>query len=178
MSRKIFAFVSLLVVLGMVLSACAPTAVTEAPAAVEPEAPAAPAATEAPAAAATEAPVATTRTGGWLDEIVFTSIDEVPNAVAQLQADQLDLYAYLAEDPETFATVKDDPSLAYSNSYGSWDSILFNTAEFNNGKLNPFSNPKIREATNWLVDRDYIVQEVLGGLGTVRYVPLVSAFPV
>jgi peptide/nickel transport system substrate-binding protein len=174
MSRKIFAFVSLLVVLGMVLSACAPTAVTEAPV-VETEEPAAPAATEAPAAAPTEAPV--TRTGGWVDEIVFTSIDEVPNAVAQLQADQLDVYAYLAEDPETFAAVKEDPSLVYSLSYGSWDSILFNDAEFNNGKLNPFSNPKIREATNWLVDRDYIVQEVLGGLGTPRYVPLVSAFP-
>ncbi|MBI5952912.1 MAG: ABC transporter substrate-binding protein [Chloroflexi bacterium] len=176
MSRKIFSFVSLLVVLGMVLSACAPTAVTEAPV-VTTEEPAAPAATDAPAAAPTEAPVATTRTGGWLDEIVFTSIDEVPNAVAQLQADQLDLYAYLADDPDTFEVVKNDPGLAYSLSYGSWDSILFNDAEFNNGKLNPFSNPKVREAANWLIDREYLSQEALGGLGGPRYVTILSAFP-
>ncbi len=118
--------------------------------AVEPEEPSAPAATEAPATA-TEAPVATTRTGGWVDEIIFTSIDEVPNAVAQLQAEQFDMYASNpAEDPDTCNIVKSDPSLAYSNSYGYWDSILFNEAVFNNGTLNPFSNPKIREAANWL----------------------------
>ena len=175
MSRKIFAFVSLLVVFGLVLAACTPTAATEAPAVVETQEPSAPA-TEAPAAA-TEAPVATTRTGGWVDEIVFTSIDEVTNAVAQIQADQLDLYAYLADDPDTFEIVKNDPNLAYSLSYGSWDSILFNDAEFNNGKLNPFSNPKIRQAANWLVDREYVSQEALGGLGGPRYVTILSAFP-
>jgi peptide/nickel transport system substrate-binding protein len=177
MSQKVLrTILGLAVVLSILLSACgsapATKPATEAPAATEA---ATAAATESPTAVPTEPP--TTRKGGWLDEIVFTSIDEVPNAVAQLQADQLDVYAYLAEDADTFAIVKDDPNLAYSNSYGSWDSILFNTAKFNNGKLNPFSSPKIREATNWLVDRDYIVQEILGGLGTVRYVPLVSAFP-
>ena len=119
----------------------------------------------------------TTRTGAWVDEIVFTSIDEVPNAVAQIQADQLDLYAYLAQDPDTFEIVKADPNLAYSKAYGSWDSILFNTAEFNNGKLNPFSNPKIREALNWLMDRNYLVQEAVGGLGTPRYISQLNTFP-
>jgi peptide/nickel transport system substrate-binding protein len=177
MSRKIFAFVSLLVVLGMVLSACAPIAATEPPAVVEPEEPAAPADTEVPAAAATEAPVGTTRTGGWLDEIVFTSIDEVPNAVAQLQAGQLDMYPSQSSDADVYNIVKSDPSLDYSNSYGYWVSIMFNEAVFNNGTLNPFSNPKIREAVNWLIDRDYIAQEGMGGLGTPRYVPILSTFP-
>jgi len=42
-------------------------------------------------------------------------------------------------------------------------------------KLNPFSVAKIREAMNWLVDRDYIVAEIMGGLGTPRYVPINTA---
>jgi peptide/nickel transport system substrate-binding protein len=171
MSSKIFNIVSLMVALSMALAACGQATSTKQPAETQ-----APVVTEAPAAVATEAP-ATTRTGAWVDEIVFTSIDEAPNAVAQLQADQIDLYAYLAEDADTFAIVKDDPNLAYSMSYGSWDSILFNVAEFNNGKLNPFVNSKIREATNWLVDRNYLVQEALGGLGTTRVVSQLNTFP-
>jgi len=31
--------------------------------------------------------------------------------------------------------------------------------EFDNGQLNPFGNKKIREAMNWLVDRDYIARD-------------------
>jgi peptide/nickel transport system substrate-binding protein len=175
MSRKIFTLVSLLVVMGMLLAACGgQTAATEPPAVATQEQAAL--ATEAPAVVPTEAP-ATTRTGAWVDEIVFTSIDEAPNAVAQLQADQLDMYPSQSSDASTYNIVKSDPNLAYSNSYGYWVSLLFNDAVFNNGKLNPFSNPKIREAVNWLIDRDYIVQEGMGGLGKPRYVPILSAFP-
>lgn len=34
--------------------------------------------------------------------------------------------------------------------------LTFNVADFSTGKLNPFSNQQIREAMNWLVDRDHI----------------------
>ena len=182
MNRKsLYMLFSLLMVVAMILAACAPAAdqTTEEPAV--PEQPAKEPEPEEPAAqpeepAEPEMPK-TDRKGAWVDEIVFTSVDEVPNAVAQIQADQLDLYAYLAQDADTFEIVKNDPNLAYSQAYGSWDSILFNTAEFNNGKLNPFSNPKIREALNWLMDRNYLVQEAVGGLGTPRYVGQLNTFP-
>jgi peptide/nickel transport system substrate-binding protein len=175
MNRKSLTIIfSLLMVAVMVLGACAPTAQPTEEAGVPEQTVAEPegqANSEEPAAPSTD------RKGAWVDEIIFTSIDEVANAVAQIQADQLDLYAYLAQDPDTFEIVKSDPNLAYSLSYGSWDSILFNTAEFNNGKLNPFSNPKIREATNWLVDRNYLVQEAVGGLGTPRFISQLNTFP-
>ena len=168
--RTILSLTGVLVVLSLLLGACGSSTtqvpVTQAPAIQTP------AITESPA----EAPT-TTRTGAWVDEIVFTSIDEVPNAVAQLQAGQLDMYPSQSSDPDTYNIVKADPNLAYSNSYGYWVSIMFNDAVFNNGKLNPFSNPKIREAVNWMIDRDYIVQEGMGGLGTPRYIPILSTFP-
>ncbi len=39
--------------------------------------------------------------------------------------------------------------------------------------MNAFCSPKIREAVNWLVDRDYIATNIMGGRGTAKYVPLV-----
>ncbi len=49
--------------------------------------------------------------------------------------------------------------------------------EFDNGQLNPFGNKRIREAMNWIVDRDYIAREIMGGLATPKYLPITSAFP-
>ena len=173
--KKSYYVLCLLVVLSMVFAACAPaaTTATEAPGQATEE----PAATEAPATEAPAEQPSTTRTGAWVDEIIFTSVDEAPNAVAQLQAGSLDMYPSQSSDPDTYEIVKSDPNLAYSDSYGYWVSITFNEAVFNNGTLNPFSNPKIREAVNWLIDREYIVQEGMGGLGTPRYVPILSTFP-
>jgi peptide/nickel transport system substrate-binding protein len=48
---------------------------------------------------------------------------------------------------------------------------------FKTGALNPFSVPAIREAMNWLVDRNYIAQEIYGGLAVPRYLPINTVFP-
>jgi peptide/nickel transport system substrate-binding protein len=119
------------------------------------------------------------RKGAWVDSVVFTSVDEAPNAVAQIQAGALDTYSYSVSDPDVFKTVKDDPNLTYSMSYGSFDSLMFNNAgpTFSDGRLNPFSNKKIREAVNMMIDRDYVVQEAVGGLGAPKWVVLIQAYP-
>jgi peptide/nickel transport system substrate-binding protein len=46
---------------------------------------------------------------------------------------------------------------------------------FPNGRLNPFAVPRVREAMNWLIDRDYIVQEIFGGLALARWTPFNTA---
>ena len=122
---------------------------------------------------------ASTRLGGWMDKIVFTSIDDATNAVAQLKADALDLYGYEVGEAEIFDTIKDDPTLRHTMSYGSFDSILFNNSgpTFQDGRLNPFSVRRIREAMNWAIDRNYLVQEALGGMGLPKTVVLIQAYP-
>jgi len=64
--------------------------------------------------------------------------------------------------------------LDYATSYGSYNELTFNTSgpEFDDGRLNPFSVPRIREAMNWLVDRTYIVGEIQGGMAVPRYTPI------
>jgi len=185
--NRLLQIVGLVVVIGMVLSACQPQTATPAVVATEAEAapteaPAAP--TEAPAveqpteaAPTEEAPAATTRTGGWLDQIVFSAVPEAEPAVAQLQAGALDLYTATIDKADVFDTVSSDPNLAYAFTYGSSNQMLLNTVECTDGSLNPFTNAKIREAMNWALDRNYVVQEIFGGLAKPKFNPFTTAFP-
>jgi peptide/nickel transport system substrate-binding protein len=77
-----------------------------------------------------------------------------------------------------YKTVQADPNLAFVNVYGSADEISYNpSACTDTTKLNPFANAKIRAATNKLFDRNYINQEIQGGLGVPKFFPVVTAFP-
>jgi peptide/nickel transport system substrate-binding protein len=156
--KRVLFVLSLVIVASMVLAACAPAtetvAPTQAPAATE-----APAAPEAPTAVPTEPP--TTRHGGWLDEIDYSVVDS-GSALTQIGAGAIDLFSYgLASD--RLADIK-DAGLCYSSSYGTYYDVLFNPATFTDTTvLNPFSNRKMREAVNYLVDRNYINQEIYAG---------------
>jgi len=188
MSKRVLSTVfGLMMVLSMLLTACAGTTSTAAPT----DSSAAPAATSttgvkpadteaAPTeAAATQVPQ-TTRKGGWLDTIVFTSIDKITDAVVQLSAGAIDVYAYGGNDRDAFQATVDDPNLTYSTAYGNTvRAFMFNPAgpTFNDGRLNPFSNRKIREACNWLIDRKYITPEAVGPMGIPQTVVLISAMP-
>ncbi len=168
--NRLFFVLGLLVVASMILSACGGTvtpAATEAPAVVPPtEAPTEVAATAVP----TEPP--TTRHGGWLDEIDYSVVDG-QSAITQIGAGAIDLFSYgLAADK--LAEIK-AANLCYTQSYGTYYSFIYNPAVFTDTtKLNPFSNLKIREATNWLIDRNYINQEVYAGGALPKLLPLTT----
>jgi peptide/nickel transport system substrate-binding protein len=155
MKKKLSITLSIVLLLSMALTACSSAATT-----------------------ATTAPTAKAQTGGWLDKIVFTAISDAPSAVAQLKAGTIDMYPVTVGDADVFSKVKSDDTLNYSNTYGSNDQILFNTADCTSqGILNPFSDAKIREAMNWAVDRNYVAQEIAGGLAVPKYTALDTAFP-
>jgi peptide/nickel transport system substrate-binding protein len=186
MLKKLFSVVSLLIAFSMVLAACAPTTtvvtqivqqtsvVKETQVVVNTQivqvtAPPEPTATPAPS----------TRKGAWVDQLVFTEQNDRTAAVKQIQAGDIDVYAYSVSDAQLFNTIKSDPKLSYTTAFGSYTEISSNPAgpTFKDGRLNPFSDPKFREALNWLVDRNYIVQEIYGGLAKVKVTSLNSAFP-
>lgn len=116
----------------------------------------------------------TTRQGAWLDSIVFSVESSASGAISRLQTGDLDLYARPSGDASLFQTVLEDPDLAYTESYGSYNELTINPygPTFNDGRLNPFSSPAIRAAMNRLIDRDYIAQTILSGLATPRWVPV------
>jgi peptide/nickel transport system substrate-binding protein len=135
--------------------------------------------TAQPVVQPTAAPVVSTRKGGWVDQMVFSEQPDFSAAVKQLQADDIDIQSFAISDAELFAEVKADPNLSYTTALGLYDELTFNPygPEFNDGRLNPFSDAKVREAMNWLVDRNYVVQEIFGGLAKPKFVSLNSAFP-
>jgi peptide/nickel transport system substrate-binding protein len=184
--NKIMWVLSLILIASMVLAACAPTTVeviktvevekevVETQIVKETEI----VEVEVEVAAPTEVPEVVTRTGGWLDLVVFTEQNSSDAAISQLQSGDIDVYAYSVGGPERFEKVAADENLSYSNAYGSYTELSFNPAVCTDtAKLNPFSNPKIREAMNWAIDRDYVVQEIYGGLAQPKYTTFNSAFP-
>jgi peptide/nickel transport system substrate-binding protein len=177
MNRNRFMFViGLLVIASMILSACGGAPKTEAPKPTEAPAQATEAATEAPTAAPTEPPV--TRKGPWVDEVVFSEQADNAVCISQLQAGDIDVCADGNTNPEDFKTVQADANLKYATSYGLNFGLLMNPHKtFKDGRVNPFGVAKIREAINLIVDRDYVKQEIFGGLGTPKYSTLVGAFP-
>ncbi len=159
-NKRLLMIFSLLLVFSLILTSCKPA---------QPETP--PASTEA----ATEEPVATTRKGGWLDEINFSVVSD-NSAVTQIQAGAIDMYAdglAAADLPEIV-----DAGLPYVMNNGLQYDILYNPGVCTDTtKLNPFSDPKIREATNWLYDRNYINQEIYAGANLLKWFPITTEFP-
>ena len=172
-SKSPYYVLSLLVALSMILAACAPAVnATQPPAAVETE-------TEAPVETATEAPTEaptetprTERHGGWLDEIDVSVVDG-KSAISQIQAGAIDFYSFaLASD--AFPAIQ-AAGLSTTKSVGGYYGISLNPAVFTDTSvLNPFSNRKIREALNWLIDRNYINQEIYAGGSLPKVLPLTT----
>lgn len=120
-------------------------------------------------------PVPVDRNGAWIDTVVVVEEPNIDAGVTRLAAGDIDVYANTISRASTAANITSNPNLKYATSYGSYNELSFNTVAFDNGKLNPFTVPAVREAVNWLVDRDYIVAEIMGGLATPRYVPVNGA---
>jgi peptide/nickel transport system substrate-binding protein len=119
-------------------------------------------------------PVPVDRMGGWLDMVVLVEEPNDDAAVTRLEVGDLDVFAYNVSDPDTAQRIRDSDELVFETAYGNFGELTFNPAgpELDDGRLNPFAVEKIREAMNWLVDRDYICDEISGGLAVPRYVPV------
>ncbi len=166
MQKKLLAILGIVVALAVVLGACttAPQTVVETVVVTEEVIK-----TEIVTQIETvEAPI--NRNGAWLDTVVMVADPAVESAVARILADDIDVYAQSSSNSEAFATVQSE-GLGYVQSVGSYNDITFNPAGpiLNDGTLNPFGIAKVREAMNMAIDRDYIVQEIMGGLALPKY---------
>lgn len=173
--KKTIKTLSILLVFAMLLgavAACTPKA-TPAPekptdAVVDPVKP-----TDAPVEPTAEpTPPPSTRKGGWLDEIVISVIDNA-SVITQLKADAIDVYVNGMGSSDLKAL--QEAGLPYSVTNGTYYTIQFNPAVFTEG-FNPFSNRKIREAFNYMIDRNYINQEYYAGGALPKWFAIMTNF--
>ncbi|MFO7266186.1 MAG: ABC transporter substrate-binding protein [Bacillota bacterium] len=122
---------------------------------------------------------AQTRTGAWLDEVIFVREPNQSQAITRLEVGDIHLYADTISNTALFQRVQASPFLTYNESFGSYTELTFNPygPEFQDGRLNPFSVPRIREAMNMLVDREYVANEIYGGMAVPKLFATNSAFP-
>jgi peptide/nickel transport system substrate-binding protein len=125
----------------------------------------------------TPEPEISDRTGAWLDTIVFVEEPSADAAVNRLEVGDIDVYAFQVTNPEIRRRIEASDAIDYARSFGSYSELTFNPAgpELENGTLNPFGVPRIREAMNWLMDRTYIAEEIHGGMAVPRWLPFNTA---
>lgn len=103
----------------------------------------------------------------YVDTVTFIRVGEAEDAVEGLQNGTLDMY-YYSIPPHLVADAED--LVLHTIPAGGSLSLLVNPAE--GDEFNPFQLQLVRFALNYMVDRDGIVDEMLGGYGA----PMVSPF--
>tara|TARA_B100000029_G_scaffold210154_1_gene207966 strand:+ start:941 stop:3433 length:2493 start_codon:yes stop_codon:yes gene_type:complete len=109
--------------------------------------------------------------GTFVDEITFIQYLDENTALQEVRNGKLDLY-YFRVSSDRLEDTDSRKNLQIFESTGSYYSILTNPTD--SGKFNPFSIKDVRFALNYLIDRNLIVNELLGGFGS----PMVSNYGV
>jgi len=107
--------------------------------------------------------------GSYVDKIQFIQYSDENTALEEVKNGNLDIY-YSAIPFDRISDPQSREGLKIFQSTGQSYSLLVNPAH--SEKFNPFSIRDVRFALNYLVDRELIVDELLGGYG----VPMVSAY--
>ena len=175
LKKRLMLVISLVILTSMILTACGGTTTPTKPPVTKPPA-TEPPATDVPTAVPTEPP--TTRHGGWLDEITV-SVVTAESAVTQLQAGAIDLYGVglASSDLPAIEAAGLKKSVEIGGTYYELTYNPYGPVFEGTGKLNPFSSAKVREAMNWLIDRDFLNQEVYAGGGLPKFFSIVTNYP-
>ena len=100
----------------------------------------------------------------FVDSVEFIQYLDENTALEEVRNGNLDLYYYRISS-DRLETAKSREGLQVFESTGGSYSLLINPAQAD--KFNPFSIDEVRFALNYLVDRKLIVNELMGGYGTV-----------
>lgn len=124
--------------------------------------------------------IAQGRVGAWVDAVIAVEEPSDAAAISRLEASDIQAFFSGSANPEIRNRVQRSRGLTSVVSYGSYNELTLNPVGPTfpgTNRFNPFSVAKIREAMNWLVDRRHITQEIMGGTGNPRFLPIGTVVP-
>ena len=110
--------------------------------------------------------------GAFIDQVNFIRYLDQNLALQDLKSHKIDTY-FFSIPLEVVSDVQNDPSVKLYETTGGFMDLLLNPApaRSNTGDFNPFSIRQVRFAMNYLIDRDFVVNEILKGHGTTLLDP-------
>lgn len=107
------------------------------------------------------------RDGGMVDNVVWFEQPNQAQALIDLEAGTMDMYMFQLRTAADILSAKSNPNLWTIDTGGSLNNVFFNPVSVNQslapGKFNPFEFREVREAMNYIIDRDFISREISGG---------------
>src|SRR5262245_54288347 len=111
-------------------------------------------------------------TGPYIDTVRFIHNEDENSALQEVKSGDLDIY-YFRIPLESVGDAQSDPRLTvYDRVAGSMGFLVNPAPSKDENQLNPFQFKEVRYALNYLIDRDFMVNEILRGYGS----PLVDPF--
>ena len=110
--------------------------------------------------------------GSFLDTVRFIRYSDQNVALEQVKQGKIGMY-YFAIPLEVVSEMMNNPAVKiYDRTAGSFG-LLFNPAPYSDSSrsLNPFQIREVRYAMNFLVNREFVVDEILKGYGSVLIDP-------
>ena len=109
--------------------------------------------------------------GAFVNSIRFIQYLDGNTALQEVRLGNLDAYLFRIPLERTLDAYRDQLLKIYEKNAGSID-LLVNPAPSKDASiLNPFEFRQIRFALNYLIDRSFVVNELLGGFGTIQIDP-------
>ncbi|MFN2434070.1 MAG: ABC transporter substrate-binding protein [Nitrososphaeraceae archaeon] len=115
--------------------------------------------------------------GAYTDNIRFIQYLDGNTALQEIKTGNLDTY-YFRIPLEKVSSISNDTNLKiYEKNAGTFAFLLNPAPSKNSNILNPFQFQEIRFATNYLINREFVVDEILSGYGSVQTDPFGISSP-
>ncbi len=109
--------------------------------------------------------------GPYIDKLIFKYESE-DIAVKDLDAGKIQAIADILVKPENVEFAEKSKNIVLIKSVCGYYDLFVNPVPFEHG-FNPFAIPEVRQALNYLIDRNYVVKELLRGYG----IPMITHWP-
>ncbi len=106
--------------------------------------------------------------GPAAEKIIFRGLGSQDIADREIKAGRIDIFLFNLKT-EFARRLRDDPSIKLIEAPATMYSILLNPAPAPSGQLNPFSIREVRQAMQYLVNRDEVVSVIFKGLAQPMY---------